>query len=193
MRSFRSLLVTGALVVIAACVTINVYFPAAAAEAAADRFIERVIGDEVSAEAEPAGGGSVRRWSPVDFFFSPAYAQEADIDISTPGIVEIQERMRQRFDRELREHFDSGAIGLTNDAMIAVRDLAKAPLSQRSALRQAVAADNRDRAAVYREIALANGHPEWEGRIRSTFAERWIGNARSGWYYQDAGGGWNVK
>ena len=39
---------------------------------------------------------------------------------------------------------------------------------------------------LYREIAAANGHPEVEADIRTTFAERWVGKAaQSGWYYQD--------
>ena len=193
MKSVASFIAIAVTLVIAACVTINVYFPAAAAEAAADRFIERVIGEEVGLPPEGSEGGSASSWSPLDFFFSPAYAQEADIDINTPAVVEIQERMRRRFDDELSSHFDSGAIGLTNDAMVAVRDLAAVGLAQRNALRQAVAAENRDRAAVYREIAVANGHPEWEGQIRSTFAQRWISNARPGWHYQDSGGAWQTK
>ena len=56
-----------------------------------------------------------------------------------------------------------------------------------------VADENRDRKAVYREIAVANGHPEWEKDIQGTFAKEWVGNARRGWYYQDAGGAWRQK
>jgi len=37
---------------------------------------------------------------------------------------------------------------------------------------------------LHERIANANGHPEWEGQIRDTFAERWIQRAKSGW------GGW---
>ena len=59
--------------------------------------------------------------------------------------------------------------------------------------RQAVADENRDRQAVYREIAVANGHPEWEAQIRATFAKEWIQKARAGWYYQDASGAWKKK
>ena len=43
------------------------------------------------------------------------------------------------------------------------------------------------------EIATANGHPEWEAQIRGTFAQQWIASARSGWWYQDAGGSWKQK
>ena len=46
---------------------------------------------------------------------------------------------------------------------------------------------------VYREIAVANGHPEWEQQIRETFARQWVSSARGGWWYQDAGGAWKQK
>jgi len=26
---------------------------------------------------------------------------------------------------------------------------------------------------LYKEIARANNHPEWEGQVRDTFAQRW--------------------
>jgi uncharacterized protein YdbL (DUF1318 family) len=67
------------------------------------------------------------------------------------------------------------------------------PLSERRNIESAVADENRDRKAVYREIAIANGHPEWEPEIQQTFAEEWVRNARPGWYYQDASGSWRQK
>ena len=63
----------------------------------------------------------------------------------------------------------------------------------RWSLESAVADENRDRKAVYREIAVANGHPEWETEVQQTFARNWVKNARSGWYYQDASGNWRQK
>ena len=84
-------------------------------------------------------------------------------------------------------------MGLTRDGMIAVRDASLVPLAQRARVNELVAAENRDRAALYREIARANGHPEWEAEIRATFAERWILKAPAGWYVQNANGEWIRK
>jgi uncharacterized protein YdbL (DUF1318 family) len=125
---------------------------------------------------------------------APAHAQaRPDITIETPSIQALKSKMASRFDATLRAHFDSGALGFTRDGLIVVRDAGKIGLAQRVAVNEAVAADNRDRRAVYREVAVANGHPEWEGQIREVFAEQWIARARSGWWYQDAGGGWTRK
>jgi uncharacterized protein YdbL (DUF1318 family) len=87
----------------------------------------------------------------------------------------------------------SGAIGLTSDGLIEIRDANSVPLADRNRLRKLVGDDNADRNALYREIATANGHPEWEADIRGTFAERWVANARSGWYYKSSAGAWKQK
>lgn len=187
-------LVTATLVAaVSACVTINVYFPAAAAEKAAAEFIDEVIGaererNEAQPDAQaPRGGGLGMLLSPI----GTAHAQ-ADLEIESPQVRAIQARMAQRF-RALEPHFASGALGFTRDGRIEVRDAAAIPLAARTEANRLVAEDNRDRDAVYREIAVANGHPEWEAQIRSTFAEQWVERAQPGWYYQDAGGAWKQK
>ena len=196
MKPVRTFAALAALAIVGACVTINVYFPEAAAEEAADRFIEKVIGPEDVPQppAEDAETSAFNfSFNPIDWILPAAHAQNVNIDINTPQIRAIQDRMEQRFQNELRAHFDSGAIGLGNDAMVQIRDLSTVTLSERNQLKAAVTAENNDRRAVYREIAVANNHPEWEDEIRKTFAERWIAKARSGWYYQNAGGSWVQK
>jgi uncharacterized protein YdbL (DUF1318 family) len=189
-----------AMLALAACVTINVYFPAAEAKAAAQEFVEKVID-----EAQPAtpadkpadnngGGGMAFRLDPLMLIgIGTANAQgRPDITIKTPAIQAIQARMESRFNSTLRAGFDSGALGFTADGLITVRDASKLALKERVAMNSAVADDNRDRKAVYREVAVANGHPEWEGQIRDVFAKQWVASARSGWWYQ-SGGSWKQK
>ena len=186
-----------------ACVTINVYFPAAEAKEAAKQFVEKVIGDEGQPAATPQqkpandGGGMAAtfRFDPLMLLgIAPAYAQGTpDITIKTPAIQAIQARMASRFDASLRAGFDSGALGFSNDGLVVVRDASKLELKDRVAVNQAVADDNRDRKAVYREVAVANNHPEWEAQIRQVFARQWIDSARGGWWYQDASGSWKQK
>lgn len=206
-------------VLLASCVTINVYFPAAEAQKAAEEFVEDVIGD---APADSGGSAKLEcgeaarfiaatlqgrealpgrvfshtetRFDPVGFFIASAHAQEnVDIRLRTPAIQAIQTRMAERFQGTLAPLFDAGAMGFGNDGLVVLRDPAKVPLAQRTAANQAVAEENRDRNAVYREIAVANGHPEWETQIRQTFAKEWVAQARAGWWYQDSAGAWKQK
>ncbi len=62
MNGFNRWLLTGALMLaLAGCVTINIYFPAAAAEKAADRIIEEVWQLQGSATTPlPANGGAAQ-------------------------------------------------------------------------------------------------------------------------------------
>ncbi|HXF67241.1 MAG TPA: YdbL family protein [Burkholderiales bacterium] len=120
-----------------------------------------------------------------------AHAQ-ANLEIDTPAIAALRSSMQSRH-AQLAPFYASGAVGLTREGFVALRDAAAVPLAQRQQVNALVAAENQDRAALYREIARANGHPEWENDIRATFARRWIERAQPGWYYQNAGGAWVRK
>ena len=191
-----SLLLAGVLA-LGACVTINVYFPAAEAQEAAEEFVEKVLGDEAKPAGPDAGTPQAfqapARFDFASLFISSAQAQSADITIRTPAIQAIQDRMAARFRTSLEAHFSSGALGFGKDGRVTLRDPTQVGLKDRVSVTQLVAEENRDRDAVYREIAVANGHPEWEGQIRETFARQWVASARAGWWYQGADGVWKQK
>lgn len=120
------------------------------------------------------------------------HARGANIEINTPAITKLKQSMQQRHG-QLASHYASGAIGLTGDGLIAMRDANVLPLAQRQSVNALIAAENQERNALYQEIASANNHPEWEKDIRATFSQRWISLAKSGWWYQAANGSWAKK
>lgn len=179
---------------LSACVTVNIYFPAAAAEQAAGAFVKDVLGEEAQKGGKPQSRlGSERAigfWKGLlDILVPPAQAQ--DFNINTPAINRLKNTMSARIQR-LEPHFDTGALGFTRDGLVAIRDLNAIPLKDRAAVKQLVQQENVDRNALYREVAVANGHPEWESQVRSTFAKQWIDNARPGWWVEGPGG-WRRK
>lgn len=178
---------------LSACVTINVYFPDAAAEQAADRFIRDVLGDEEAGVPGGPGQAAVQPWWQALSPLGVAHAQSVNIEIDTPQIRAIKDRMTDRQHSHLASWFDAGAIGFSSDGLVEIRDRSAVGLAQRRELERVVTEENADRNAVYREIAVANGHPEWEADIRQTFARQWIANARAGWFYRDADGSWTQK
>jgi uncharacterized protein YdbL (DUF1318 family) len=202
-------------VLLAACVTVNVYFPAAAAQSAADQIIDQITKDPGSAQpqgsnrSEPQGSSLHPRVVPLEPRDQPsalwvsvgtvlnalvpaAHAQaDANLDINTPETRAIVSSMTARF-QQLRPFFASGAVGLTADGHIDVRDASAVPLPERANVKRLVAEDNRDRDALYAEVAKANGHPEWKNDIQNTFARRWVAKADPGTWYQD-GGTWKQK
>jgi uncharacterized protein len=192
---------------VAACVTINVYFPAAAADKAADQVINDITG----------GGAKGGPTTPPQSYFVPqseepsavllalgnalnnlvpaANAQNADaaLNVSSPAVSRIKASMAARFG-ELEKFFTSGAIGLTKDGMVDVRDLSAVALPDRATVKRLVSEDNADRGQLYTEIAKASNHPEWEADIRQSFARRWVQTgAKPGWYYQGEDGSWKQK
>ena len=111
----------------------------------------------------------------------------ADLELNTPAIAALKSSMQQRHG-QLAAFYANGAVGLTRDGLIAVKEASAVALKDRQSLNSLVASENNDRNALYKEIATANGHAEWEAEIRSTFAQRWVQKAQSGWWYQDANG-----
>jgi len=192
---------------IAACVTINVYFPAAAADKAADQVINDITGGAakggtttppqsnlVPPRAEQPNFLVAALGATLESLVPAAQAQGADaLNVSSPAITHITASMAARFG-ELRKFFESGAIGLTKDGNVDVRDLNAVGLADRATAKRLVSEDNADRAQLYAEIAKANNHPDWEADIRKSFAKRWVATgAQPGWYYQGEDGSWKQK
>lgn len=191
-------------VLITGCVTVNVYFPAAAAEQAADRIIKEIYGDKIdeaapavpaepddqtSNQVSPRNGVGIRL---LNLLIPTALAQEADIDVSSPAINQLKASMTQRHS-QLEPFYENGSVGMDVRGLITLRDPASVAIKDRNVVNQLVAGENQDRNALYSEIADANDHPEWADQIRSTFARRWVANAPAGWYFQDSSGSWKQK
>jgi uncharacterized protein YdbL (DUF1318 family) len=191
------------LLLLTACVTINIYFPAAAAEKVADEIIKDIQSvtppQPEPEKTVPQPESSLPDWqanffqwldTAVNVVISPAQA-EADLAIDSAEIRQLRTAMESRFPA-LQPLYNGGLIGIQADGLLAVRDPSNVPLQDRNKVNKLVAAENADRQKLYQAIANANGHPEWAAQIKATFAARWISNARPGWWYQ-SGGNWKQK
>lgn len=180
-----------------ACVTINVYFPAAAAETVADEIIHGIQGD-ADDQTSPKDGVSQpqsRTNSPLNAlldFFVPTADAAVNLDIDTAQIRQLRAAMTKRYSA-LLPYYQKGFIGIKNDGLLTARNQSKIPLKDKNQVNKLVAAENKDRNSLYKAIASANGHPEWFGQIKSTFAASWVDNAGAGWTYQTANGSWKTK
>jgi uncharacterized protein YdbL (DUF1318 family) len=215
MKNLLKLKLTAASLMIASCITINVYFPAGAAEKAADQIIDSVIqggGDRGNTQTPPTTPppASTPPIGLTDSFAAPrlnhlaglllealipsAHAQtEMNLDVSSPEIRAITASMQTRFG-QLERFFDSGVVGLTADGLIDIRDIGSAALPDRALVKRLVAEDNADRDALYDAIARKNERPEWAPDIRRIFAQRWVERgAKPGWYFKDLNGNWKQR
>lgn len=195
----RSMSMLSGLLLLVSCVTINIYFPAAAAEQAADRIIKDVWGadarepapdDETTGEQSARPSTTPLAMQLLNWMVTPAQAQ-ADININSPRINELKSKMKARHE-ELKPFYQQGAIGLNGKGLLEIRDADAVSLRERSQLQNLVKAENADRQALYAEIARANGQPGWESDIQETFAQRWQQNAPKGWWIEQ-NGNWQQK
>jgi uncharacterized protein len=182
-----------------ACVTINIYFPAAAAEKAADEIIKD-IQTTTPEKDQPKPKSELSDWQlsalhgldiAINTVISSAQAAEADLAIDSADIRQLRATMEKRF-TALQPLYAAGTIGIQTDGFLTVRDPASVPLKDRNQVTKLVTAENADRQKLYQAIANANGHPDWAAQIKSTFAARWISNAQPGWWYQSSGS-WKQK
>ena len=182
-----------------ACVTINIYFPAAAAEQVADEIIQDIQSIKPEQpQSQMVPQSPVSAWQ-ISFYklvdqaisvvISPAHA-EANLSVDSADIRRIQASMRTRF-TDLKAFYDKGVIGIKSDGLLTSRG--SISLKDRNKVNKLIKAENKDRNNLYQAIAKANKHSEWSGQIKSTFAKRWISNAQSGWWYQTSNGSWKQK
>jgi len=180
-----------------ACVTVNIYFPAAAVERAADQIVKETWGGP-NGPSKPAPPAPQSR-----SFFAPgagvklgfagaAFAQDADINVTNPAIRALKDSIKKRSDA-LKPYLDKGNVGIGQDGLLALRSADGLNLKERAEVNQLIEAENKDREALYAEIAKANGIPKENiPKIKSIFAKSWIEQARPGWWIQ-SGGNWQKK
>jgi len=179
-----------------ACVTVNLYFPTAEVQKAADQIVEEV---HEGKEPLPAGGGAsfMRRAESWLAWIGPAQARaqdlKADLEVSTPAIRALKQRLKERFP-QLLPLLRGGAVGESNMGLLEARDTQALSLADRARLKRLVEAENIDRMELYREIARANNFPmEQVETIQKLFANSWRSQAEPGTWIQDDQGEWARK
>ena len=179
-----------------ACVTVNIYFPAAAVERAADQIVKETWGGPAKPATPVPQPQSRSLFSPNRFlalsFVSEAFAQDADINVTNPAIRALKDSIKKRSDA-IKPYMDRGNIGIAQDGLLAIRSADGLNLKERAEASQLIDAENKDREALYAEIAKANGIPKENiPKIKSIFAKSWIEQAQPGWWIQ-SNGNWQKK
>ncbi|NIO49924.1 MAG: DUF1318 domain-containing protein [Candidatus Aminicenantes bacterium] len=181
------------------CLTINIYFPEAEVQKTADEIVKEIRKSEEEKKEEKKNVSDVGEAQKIltdrgsSFSLVPAaYAQE-EVEVSTPKIRALKQSLKERFPK-LRPFFDKGSIGETNDGFIQIRDESGLNLKEKALLRNLEKEENSDRRNLYSEVANAlDVDPSQIGRVHKIFAQRWIKEAKAGWWIQKEDGGWVKK
>lgn len=185
-RALRIFPVVISLFLVVACVTVNIYFPAAAVEKTADEIVDDVYGKE-------SKDGESSLFTRMLALISPAeaHAQEAT-EVSNAAIRGLKEQIAQRHE-QLLPYYEQGVVGITNVGLLQVLDTGGLQLNKVAAVKRLVQADNSDRATLYKEVAKALDVPDQVARVQGIFADKWRDKAGKGWMIQNDAGQWGAK
>ena len=196
--------IVAALVVIAGCVTVNIYFPAAKVEKTAEKIVDEVYQEKKDTappeQPEQKGkpqslneGGVPRRLASLEWLGpAPAHAEEATT-VSNAAIRALKDQIGRRH-QELLPYYQQGQVGINKDGYLEVRDTGGLALPQVAALKRLVDADNAARRQLYDEVAKALGlKPGQVAQVQQIFAKQWRDKAQAGWAVQGDDGKWVRK
>jgi uncharacterized protein YdbL (DUF1318 family) len=179
------------------CLTINIYFPEAEIRKEAEEIVKEIRKSEEEKKEDKKNVSGVGEAQKIlsdrenSFSLVPAaYAQE---DVTNPKIRALKQSLSERFPK-LRPFFDKGNIGETNDGFIQIRDESGLNLKEKALLRNLVKGENNDRRNFYDEYAKAKEIDSSQiKRVQKIFAEKWINEAKTGWWIQKEDGSWIKK
>jgi uncharacterized protein YdbL (DUF1318 family) len=189
------------LAIIAGCVTINIYFPAARVEKTAEKIVDEVYQEKQEPPVqEPME--KPRSLNERGIFhsiarlarFGPAQAiAEEATTVSNAAIRSLKEQIGQRH-QELLPYYRQGQVGIDKDGFLEVRGTSGLGLPQVASLKRLVNADNAARRQLYEEVAKAlNLKPNQVPQVRQIFSKQWRDKAEAGWAVQADNGQWGRK
>lgn len=179
---------------LAACVTVNIYFPAAKVSKAADTIVDDIYSPD---EKEQKGTGEqnsllMNALYAMGAALTPTAAHAEDAtSISNAAIRGLKAQMEQNHG-QLAPFYASGNIGISKDGSLALRNTDGLPMKQLASLKRLVSAENGLRKSLYAEVAKALDTTE-VGKVQGIFAEKWRSHARQSWWIQDNSGRWLQK
>lgn len=217
MKLLKWLVVVGCgLLAACAIITVNVYFPEKAVKEAYKSLDEMLLKNEgkkipngekqpaVEPGLQPGPQSSLSGMIPGFSLVSVAHAAEDGGDLaielgSMPEVAGAYAEMNQRLPA-LNALFDKGAVGLTGQGLVTVRDKAKATAQDEGL----IAAENNNRKTVISSMAKAilkitkqeatkAALDQTMGKAAATYAETKRESAKPGWWMQLQNGKWVQK
>jgi uncharacterized protein YdbL (DUF1318 family) len=194
MKIIKSLTFIG-IVLLSACVTVNIYFPAAAVQKAADEIVDEVR--DIKEQKKPDKKPDSQSWflDGLRFSIGPseAQAQTVNIVVSTPAIREMKHSIRERF-HLVKPFYEQGNVGENKAGLIEIRSTDSLSLKDKADLARLVEQENNNRMILYTEVMKANNlSAQSMPDIQKIFANSWRHKSKPGWWIQNDNGQWEKK
>jgi hypothetical protein len=173
-RKAMWLLIAGITMTFVACVTINIYFPAEKVESVASDIVDEIRDRQPTENNQDTQKNQSGLWKSIQFAFVPAsvWAQDATT-VSNPTIRALKDKMRTRFG-QLKPFYASGALSEENNGYLKVANTSGMSLKDKRDVTRLVSAENKDREALYAEVAKALDIDASQiQQIAEIFAKEW--------------------
>ena len=157
-----------------ACVTVNIYFPAEQVESIAGEIVNDIRGQEDIEEQTYLRNISPSFLQRAILLLSPssAWAQEVT-KVSNATIRALKEKMKARYS-QLKSHYLKGALREGDDGYLYIVEGDELGLKEKRDLKALVDAENKDREALYTEVAKALVIDSSQiNKVAEIFAEEW--------------------
>lgn len=162
-----------------ACVTINIYFPAEKVESVASEIVNDIRGSRPG-KKDPANDAPQSGVFDLRQLFAStavAWAQDA-VNVSNPAIRALKSQMKQRYE-SLKPFYANGSLVEKDDGYVAEGNADALALKDRRTLKGLIDAENRDRTKLYQEVAAALSiDPSQTARIGEIFSAEWKKSVR---------------
>ncbi len=156
-----------------ACVTINIYFPAEKVESVAGEIVNEIRGQTPTDEKSLKNEKSNLLEKSFYAFVAPVAVAAEPLTVSNPTIRTLKQQMKARYG-QMRPFYERGMLRESNSGYVSLGQTAGLSLKQKRNLTNLVAAENNDRKKLYGEIAKAmNIDPSQVDRIGEIFAKEW--------------------
>ncbi|MBI1852411.1 MAG: YdbL family protein [Planctomycetes bacterium] len=194
------------LAIVTGCFYVTVNFPATELEALARKMAREYYQSSVETadpnSTVPSPESTDAKEPPktgflASLFDRPVYAAELalqdkpiNLNASSPAVKKIQASQKERLEK-LKPLYEKGLVGILKNGNLGVREIDGVTLKDKTEARRLVDAENADRSALYRELAVANDISAADvPRIQSIFAKKWVEEAPVGYWYQDEKENW---
>ena len=181
MRFFRKTFLIGTsflLVLIFACVTINIYFPAEKVESVAGEIVNEIRESSGGQEKSIKNEKTSFLWGIITALSCPLARADEVTSVANPTIRALKQKMKDRYPK-MKPYYKKGMLKEGDNGYVSMGSTKGLKLKEKRNLKGLIGAENKDRKQLYEEIAKAlKIDPGQINKIAEIFAKEWQKSVR---------------
>jgi uncharacterized protein YdbL (DUF1318 family) len=171
----KTLLIAASLlsVLIFACVTINIYFPAEKVESVAGEIVNEIRESGGEQEKSIKNEKTSFLQEIILVFSCPLACADEVTSVANPTIRALKKKMKDRYPK-MKPYYKKGMLKEGDNGYVSLGNTKGLGLKEKRNLKSLIDAENKDRKQLYKEIAKAlKIEPGQINKIAEIFAKEW--------------------